>query len=210
MARKTMDLAGEVARWMGRCTRTPSGCLMGPQLGYGGISYSGGQRISAHRAVYLIHNGPIAPGMVIRHTCDRIGCVEPAHLIIGTPADNMRDKVERGRQPAGDDHPHARDRSAVETARRLYSGGDLTKRQVAQQLGIPLATVDKWTKGTVRQLAPLRIRDGRFKPTGQGCGTRAGYARHQASGEPACGPCRKACRDYARAYRAARREWVDL
>ncbi len=35
--------------------------------------------------------------LVARHTCDEPCCVNPRHLIVGTPADNSHDMTERGR-----------------------------------------------------------------------------------------------------------------
>jgi len=53
--------------------------------------------LAVHRIVWSIHNGPIPEGLVVRHSCDVPRCIEPAHLLIGTQLDNMRDKRERGR-----------------------------------------------------------------------------------------------------------------
>jgi hypothetical protein len=36
-------------------------------------------------------------GLQINHTCDNTRCVNPAHLYIGTQADNIRDMYARGR-----------------------------------------------------------------------------------------------------------------
>jgi hypothetical protein len=41
--------------------------------------------------------GPIPDGQLIRHTCDNPPCCNPAHLLNGTTADNMRDMVRRRR-----------------------------------------------------------------------------------------------------------------
>lgn len=57
------------------------------------------QRIS--RILYEKHNGQIPDGMVLRHTCDNPGCINLAHLIIGTHADNVADRVLRGRSAVG-------------------------------------------------------------------------------------------------------------
>jgi hypothetical protein len=36
-------------------------------------------------------------GVVVRHTCDNPRCINPEHLIPGTPADNNKDRAVRGR-----------------------------------------------------------------------------------------------------------------
>ena len=51
----------------------------------------------AHRFVYENTVGPIPDGLEIRHSCDNPPCVNPEHLLPGTPADNAHDKIERRR-----------------------------------------------------------------------------------------------------------------
>ncbi len=54
----------------------------------------------AHRVAWLLTHGD--PGRAhVLHDCDTPGCVNPGHLYLGGPADNMRDKVRRGRQTKG-------------------------------------------------------------------------------------------------------------
>jgi hypothetical protein len=55
------------------------------------------RKAGAHRIVFAYHNGGLDPNLVVRHTCDNPLCVNPDHLLSGTHADNMRDKVDRGR-----------------------------------------------------------------------------------------------------------------
>ena len=49
------------------------------------------------RIVYKKEIGEIPPGMCILHSCDQPACFNPAHLSVGSHADNMREMTQRGR-----------------------------------------------------------------------------------------------------------------
>lgn len=70
--------------------------------GYSGsqVTIGRGKRytIRAHRVAFEQAWGiSLRADQVVRHTCDRPSCINPLHLMIGTPADNNRDTRERGR-----------------------------------------------------------------------------------------------------------------
>lgn len=71
---------------------------------------------TAHRASWLIYNGAIPKGLSVCHRCDTPLCVRPTHLFLGTPLDNSRDMVAKGRHVHGERAVH----------------GKLTSKQVLQ------------------------------------------------------------------------------
>ena len=61
-----------------------------------------------HRYLFELEFGAIPDGLVVRHSCDNPSCVNLEHLSLGTPLDNNRDKVERGRQARGSHNGNAK------------------------------------------------------------------------------------------------------
>ena len=59
-------------------------------------SHSTRKRIKAHRLSYELHYGPIPEGRVVMHKCNNPGCVNPAHLTVGTPKQNLQDASDDG------------------------------------------------------------------------------------------------------------------
>lgn len=136
------------------------------QNGYGAVKHSGRWLTGAHRLFYELHRGPIPDGLLVCHKCDTPVCVNPEHLFLGTHADNVHDKVRKGRhkiriRPTGAPRPKVRRESVrkgsqvatsklteadVYRMRQLRAEGR-TFASLADQFGVDKKTAIRACKG---------------------------------------------------------------
>lgn len=120
---------GDCLVWSGACRNK----------GYGVIRAGGkgSSIVAVHRLAYELWVGPIPDGLFVLHRCDNPPCCNPAHLFLGTHADNMRDMVAkgRGRAPAGAANPRCRlSPEIVAAVRSAY--GTATWTAIGRRFGI--------------------------------------------------------------------------
>lgn len=96
--------------------------------GYGQIRVGRTMR-RAHRVSYELFCEPVPDGMLVCHSCDNPGCVNPEHLFLGTQCDNMADMRSKGR-----DGGRAKLSKADVLAIRAASG--LTQRELGERFGV--------------------------------------------------------------------------
>lgn len=106
--------------------------------GYGlfGLTLEGYRTGRAHRAAWVLCNGPIPAGAMVLHNCDNPTCVRPSHLRLGTNSDNMRDKFLRFR--------HSRQRLSPATVleiRSRHGSGEMGYRRLSKEYGVHRNTI---------------------------------------------------------------------
>jgi len=105
---------------------------------------------SAHRFSYELEYGPLPKGKHVLHHCDVTLCVRPDHLYSGTNADNMSDKVAKGRQTRGARHPFAK--LSDEQVREIRSLGDIAAPgKLAKRYGVSYFTIRNVLTGKTYQ-----------------------------------------------------------
>ena len=132
-----------MARFMDK-VRKDNGCWIWTgsvaSHGYGSFYYRK-KNMRAHRASYLLHRGEIPSGQLVLHTCDVTACVNPDHLFLGTVADNVADRVKKGRSACGERQGCAKlTPEQVLEIRRLYP--DTRLFTLARRFGVSRQAIE--------------------------------------------------------------------
>lgn len=101
------------------------------KAGYGTLRDDDGASTGAHRISYKIHFGDIPSGFHVCHRCDNPECCNPVHLWVGTPQQNIDDKINKNRQNsnAGTCNPRAKltELDVINIRKKLKSGYKATE-----------------------------------------------------------------------------------
>lgn len=112
------------------------------ECGYGILSVRKGLQIRAHRYSFEVHRGPIPQGLFVCHRCDVPPCVNPAHLFLGTCADNCEDMRLKGRSQRGIRNGHVKlTELEVLRIREALKAGLSSVTSLGQQYGVSQSAI---------------------------------------------------------------------
>jgi hypothetical protein len=133
--KKVNRSGGPAACWPWRAHTT--------QDGHGRIKIDG-RMVAAHRLAYwLAGNGDFPTGLVVRHLCNNPGCCNPAHLAVGTHADNVADRCAAGRSARGEGHgKHKLTWAAVHDIRARAATGTVDPTALAHEYGVTRRAIE--------------------------------------------------------------------
>lgn len=106
--------------------------------------------VNLHRLVYCEANGLALDdikGQCVRHTCDNTRCIEPTHLVIGSWAQNNKDRSERGRSAKVVPSRQKLGMAEVAAIGAMFLGG-ARKTHLARQFGVDFNVIQKVLNGT--------------------------------------------------------------
>lgn len=115
--------------------------------GYGNLTFEY-RGYLAHRVAWEIANGVIPQGLFVCHRCDNPRCCNPAHLFLGTAADNNADMMAKRRNRRGERHHNAKLTDAQVIAIRTDAR---STKKIAAAYGVCATVVGNIKRG-IRQV----------------------------------------------------------
>jgi hypothetical protein len=119
------------------------------RMGHGQVRWLG-RKVPTHQlalALSLSMNGPPI-GWYVMHRCDNPPCCNPAHLMLGTPATNSADMVQKGRSKPNNYHKVTDEQLSV--IRDMLSRG-LKQSEIACEFGVHQGTISRIATGSRRR-----------------------------------------------------------
>jgi HNH endonuclease len=132
-------------KFLAKVSPKADGCWLWTGLvrpdGYGATRFEGKEQ-GAHRVAWKLFRGKIGPGISVCHKCDVRACVNPAHLFVGTPADNVKDMYKKGRGRRGERHGSAKLTLAqVGRIRSMLDEDKMYVSEIAREFGVSETTI---------------------------------------------------------------------
>ena len=149
--------------WLGAASRGYGTFWLRSGLIEGAPQGMQGRMHLATRVAWWLHASQWPGAMDVCHTCDNPPCCNPAHLWLGTTAENIADASSKGRMsrqgaPAGESNPgHKLTDEQVEQIRRRYAAGGITQTDLGRLYGVDQALVSRIVNNKHR--ADRRSRD---------------------------------------------------
>lgn len=82
----------------------------------------------AHRLVYELSFGRIPAGRCVCHKCDEKLCLNPKHLFVGTQADNIADKMAKGRHRVAHGEDNGQSKLTTAEAKKIKASAESTRK----------------------------------------------------------------------------------
>lgn len=133
------------AFWAKVDKRGPDECWEWTAAGKGnyGAFSAGGRQLRATRVSYMLAYSELPLDLDVCHSCDNPGCVNPAHLFLGTRKKNLQDCTEKGRQNAARGVAAGKAKLVPEQVyeiRRRYDAGE-PSLQISKDFGVSAQSV---------------------------------------------------------------------
>jgi hypothetical protein len=130
------------SKWNGECLESTYNGRS--QNGYALVKFRK-STIGAHRASWLVHKGEIPEGLWVLHHCNNPLCIRPEHLFLGTPKENSKDMLDKGRHNYWGRKKY--DDEVIKKAIELRKDGK-THKEISTILNLSMGTVNSFFRRT--------------------------------------------------------------